>query len=49
MLLQVAKYVIATIPTEHTIPKTEATNCWLVSKCTAHIRSGKTKNCIYPY
>ena len=41
MLLQITTVLMVTIPTEHTTPKTEATNFWLVSKCTAHIRSGK--------
>ena len=41
MLLDIKKVVIVTIPTKHTIPKTEATNRRLVSKCTAHIESGQ--------
>ena len=40
-LLWITKVVIVTIPTELTIPKTEATNSRFVSKCTAHIGSGK--------
>ena len=41
MLLEITKVVIITTPTEHTNPKTEATNGRLVSKCTAQIRPEK--------
>ena len=34
--------VSVTIPTENTTHKTEVTNLWSVSKCTAHLGSGKS-------